>query len=97
MPIAAFNNRYKSLLHRITYPVVAEQLANGKSYERATKSFVGSIKDPVTRAQIVSVYVDSIKTVWFVSMAFAALAFLLVILENQVPLRKYFDTKFRKE
>jgi len=97
IPTAAFDNRYNSLLYRITDPAVAEQLANGKSYERATKSFVDSIKDPVTRAQVVSVYVDSIKTVWFVSMAFAALAFLLVIIEKEVPLRKELDTKFSME
>lgn len=56
-----------------------------------------SIKDPVTRAQVVSVYVDSIKTVWFVSLAFAALAFLLVIVEKEVPLKKELDTKFSME
>lgn len=70
---------------------------NGKSYERATKGFVDSIKDLVTRVQVVSVYVDSIETVWFVSMAFAALAFLLVIFERKVPLRKELDTKFSME
>lgn len=47
--------------------------------------------------KVVSVYVDSIKTVWFVSMAFAALAFLLVINEKEVPLRKELDTKFSME
>lgn len=97
IPTAAFDNRYNSLLYRITDPAVAEQLANGKSYERATKSFVDSIKDPVTRAQVVSVYADSIQTVWFVSMAFAALAFLLVIIEKEIPLRKELDTKFSME
>ena len=97
IPTAAFDNRYNSLLYRITDPAVAEQLANGKSYERATKSFLDSIEDPVTRSQVVSVYVDSIKTVWFVSMAFAALAFLLVIIEKEVPLRKELDTKFSME
>lgn len=97
IPTAAFDNRYNSLLYRITDPAVAEQLANGKSYERATKSFVDPIKDPVTRAQVVSVYVDSIKTVWFVSLAFAALAFLLVIVEKEVPLKKELDTKFSME
>ena len=97
IPTAAFDNRYNSLLYRITDPAVAQQLANGKSYERATKSFVDSIKDPVTRAQVKSVYVESIKTVWFVSMAFAALGFLLVIFEKEVPLRKELDTKFNIE
>lgn len=97
IPTAAFNNRFNTLLYRITDPVIAKELANGKAYERATKSFMDTITDPVTRAQVVSVYVDSIKTVWYVSMAFAALAFLLVIVEKEVPLRKELDTNFSME
>ena len=97
IPTAAFNNRFDALLYRITDPAVAEQLANGKAYERATKGFMDSITDPVTWRQVASVYVESIKTVWYVSMAFAALAFLLVIIEKEVPLRKELDTKFSME
>ena len=97
IPTAAFDNRFNTLLYRITDPVIAEQLADGRAYERATKSFMDTITNPVTRAQVVSVYVDSIKTVWFVSMAFAALAFLLVIIQKEVPLRKDLDTKFSME
>ncbi|THC91735.1 hypothetical protein EYZ11_008809 [Aspergillus tanneri] len=63
IPTAAFNNRFNTLLYRITNPVIAEELADGKAYERATKSFMDTITDPVTHAQVVSVYVDSIKTV----------------------------------
>ncbi|KUJ20443.1 MFS general substrate transporter [Mollisia scopiformis] len=97
IPTAAFNNRFNTLLYRITDSAVAQQLANGAAYERATKSFMDAITDPVTRAQVVSVYVDSIKTVWFVSMSFAALGFLLVIIEKEIPLRKELDTKFSIE
>jgi len=97
IPTAAFDNRFDSLLYRITDPVIAGELANGKAYERATKSFMETITDPVTHAQVVSVYVDSIKTVWYVSMAFAALAFVLVIVEKEIPLRKDLDTKFSME
>lgn len=56
-----------------------------------------TLMDPVTRAQVVSIYVDSIKTVWYVSMDFAALAFVLVIVEKEIPLRKELDTKFSME
>ncbi|PWY77356.1 MFS general substrate transporter [Aspergillus heteromorphus CBS 117.55] len=97
IPTTAFNNRFDALLGRITDPVIAEEFANGKGYERATKAFMDTITDPVTRAQVVSVYVDSIRMVWYVSMAFSALAFLLVIVEKEVPLRKELDTKFSME
>lgn len=97
IPTAAFNNRFDTLLYKITDSAIAQQLANGKAYERATKSFIDTIENPVTRVQVVSVYVDSIKTVWYVSMAFAALGFLLVNVEKEIPLRKELDTKFSIE
>jgi hypothetical protein len=95
--LSLLNNRLNTLLYRITDPVSTEELADGKAYGRATKCFMDTIMDPVTRAQVVSVYVDSIKAVWYVSMAFAALAFLLVIVQKEVPLRKELDTKFSME
>ncbi|KAI2882623.1 hypothetical protein CBS11852_9627 [Aspergillus niger] len=97
IPTAAFNNRVNALLGRVSDLSVAEQLRDGKAYEAATKAFMDSITDAVTRAQVVSVYVDAIKTVWYVSMAFAGLAFLLVIVEKEIPLRKELDTKFSME
>ncbi|PYI02397.1 MFS general substrate transporter [Aspergillus sclerotiicarbonarius CBS 121057] len=97
IPTAAFNNRVNALLGRITDAAIASQLADGKAYEQATKRFMDSITDPVTRGQVVSVYVDAIRTVWYVSMAFAGLAFLLVIVEKEIPLRKELDTKFSME
>ena len=41
-----------------------------------------------------SVYIDAIKTVWLVSITFAALASLLVIIEKEVPLRKELNIKY---
>lgn len=97
IPTAVFTNRFNALLYRITDPVVAGELANGRAYEHATKSFMDTIVDPVIRAQVVSVYIDSLKTVWFVSMAFAMLGFLLVIVEKEIPLRKELETQFSME
>lgn len=94
IPTAAFNNRYDELLYRITDPVIAQQLSRGKAYERATRTFMDTITNPVTHAQVTGVYIDAIKTVWWVSMAFAGLGFLLVSLEKEIPLRKELDTKF---
>ncbi|OJZ85201.1 hypothetical protein ASPFODRAFT_136968 [Aspergillus luchuensis CBS 106.47] len=97
IPTAAFNNRVNALLGRVGDSSVVEQLRDGKAYEAATKAFMDSITDEVTRAQVVSVYVDAIKTVWYVSMAFAGLAFLLVVVEKEIPLRRELDTKFSME
>jgi hypothetical protein len=58
------------------------------------KIFMDTITDPVTRAQVVGVFVDSLKMAWYVSIGFAGLGFLLVILEKEGPLRKELETKF---
>lgn len=94
---AVFNNRFDILAPRISDTAIGSQLTHGRAYEFATKTFIDSIADPVTVAEVRSVYVDSLNVVWYVSLAFAGLGFLLVFLEKEVPLRKELDTKFAME
>jgi len=94
---AVFNNRFDVLAPRITDTAIGSQLTNGRAYEYATKIFINSIADPVTVTEVRSVYVDALNVVWYVSLAFAGLGFLLVFLEKEVPLRKELDTKFSME
>lgn len=88
---AVFNNRIDTLAPRIANAAIRAQLTNGQAYERATKIFIDSIADPATVMAVRSVYVDSLNVVWFVSLAFAGLGFLLVFLERE---RKELDSKF---
>ncbi|KAL9096784.1 MAG: hypothetical protein Q9165_001272 [Trypethelium subeluteriae] len=97
IPIAAFDNQFNRLLHKIDDRIVAAQLENGSAYERATKTYINSITDPVTRGQVQSVYVEAIRTVWWVSLAFSAVAFLLVIIQKEIKLREQVDTKFGQD
>lgn len=94
---AVFNNRFDVLAPRITDTAIRSQLTNGRAYGHATKIFINSIADPVTVTEVRSVYVDALNVVWYVSLAFAGLGFLLVFLEKEVPLRKELDTKFSME
>lgn len=94
---AVFNNRVDALVPRIADSAICGKLSNGQAYERATKIFIESIPDPATIAQVRFVYVDALHVVWYVSLAFAGLGFLLVFLEKEVPLRKELDTKFAME
>ncbi len=55
--------------------------APSSRYEYATESFV----DSFIRAKEVSVHVDSLKSVWFVSIPFAAVDVLLLIMEKEIP------------
>ncbi|KAF8860417.1 MFS general substrate transporter [Acephala macrosclerotiorum] len=94
IPSAVFNNRFESLMTAINDPAIVAELSGGQAYERATKVFLDSIMDPVVRNQIIWVFSETLKTIWYVSIAFAALGFLLVNFEKEVPLRKELDTKF---
>ncbi|MCJ1394423.1 hypothetical protein MMC18_007301 [Xylographa bjoerkii] len=93
IPGAIFNSRCNALASRITDPSAHAALATGQAYEHATAAFVGSFSGDVQQ-QIIGVYTDSLKTVWQVAVAFSGLAFLLVFLEREVPLRTELDTEY---
>lgn len=94
IPSAVFNNRFNTLATRIKDPAVVAILTNGSAYEHATKMFLDSIKDPEVRSQVADVFSDTLKTIWFVSIGFAALGFLMVNFEKEIPLRKDLVTEF---
>ncbi|MCJ1397721.1 hypothetical protein MMC11_000917 [Xylographa trunciseda] len=93
IPGAIFNSRCNALAYRITNPGAQAALATGQAYEHATAAFVGSFAGDVQQ-QIVGVYVDSLKTVWQVAIALSGLAFLLVFLEKEVPMRTELDKEY---
>jgi hypothetical protein len=90
---AIFNNRFDQLSGRIPDPVVREALSRGRAYEYSSSSFL-RVLDPVLQRIVVGVYVDSLKRVWEIAVVFAAVAFLLVFLEKEVPLRTHLETEF---
>ena len=46
---------------------------------------------------MISVYVDALKTVWQVAIAFSCLAFFCVFIEKHIELRKELNTEFGLE
>ena len=94
IPAAIFNNRFDQLSGRISDPDVVTALAGGRAYQHATKMFLDSQQNLTVRSQIIGVFSDSLKTIWYVAMAIASLGFVLVIAEREVPLRKQLDTEF---
>jgi MFS family permease len=96
IPAAIFNNRVEELAGHITDPAAQHDVTGGRAYEHAVKVYVDAL-DSVTRPQFVGVLVDGLRRTWEVSIAFAALGFLLVILQKEVPLRSKLDTEFGME
>jgi Major Facilitator Superfamily len=96
IPGAIFSSRCNALAYRVSDPAARGALADGQAYEHATSSFVRAFTGDLQQA-IIGVYNDSLQTVWQVAVAFSGLAFLLVFLEKEVPLRKELDTEYGLE
>ncbi|KAJ5116063.1 hypothetical protein N7456_000411 [Penicillium angulare] len=95
IPSAIFNTRFTQLVGRIDSPQLQGILVGGGAYQLATKAFMQSLNDtPVIKAQVVSVYVESLKLVWQVGIAFAAVGVPLSFLIRSLALRDQLDTEF---
>lgn len=75
---------------------VRSQLANGAAYAYASEQFVPHLPEP-TRSEVTGVYVKALRTIWYVGVGLSCLAFVLVFVEKEIPLRKDLDTKYGLE
>lgn len=51
----------------------------------------------MVRSTVIDVFSDSLKTIWYVSVGFVALGFLVVTFEKETPLRKDLVTWYQWE
>ncbi|KAF2962636.1 hypothetical protein GQX73_g10936 [Xylaria multiplex] len=93
IPAAIFNNYFNQMAHRISDPEVAAMFTNGKAYEAATAAFIKSFPSNIQQ-EIVGVYVDSLKYIWYISVIFSGASFFLVLLEKEIKLRTKLDTEY---
>ncbi|KID73297.1 Efflux pump FUS6 [Metarhizium brunneum] len=94
IPAAIFNNRFDQLAEtEITDPVLRSRLTGGRAYESATAAFRSTLSE-ATRNEFTRVLEMSLQRTWQVAIGFAALGFLLVFLEKEVPLRQELETEF---
>ncbi|KAJ5761109.1 hypothetical protein N7520_008265 [Penicillium odoratum] len=93
IPAAIFNTEFARLSGRISNPAVSAQLAGGEAYPHVSSKFIESLAPQVQR-EVVSVYTDALKLVWYVSLAFAALAFIITFFEKELKLRTELETKY---
>ena len=93
IPGVIFNNRIDDRAYQISDLTARQLLLGGNAYQYVSASFVDSYPEPV-RSQIRNVYKDAMQLVFQVGIAFAGLAFLLVFLEKEVPLRTELETEY---
>jgi len=95
IPSAVFNTRFTNLAYRISNQELREHLYNGGAYQLATKRFMQSLNyDPVLKAEVVSVYVDSLKLVWQVGIAFAAIGVPISLFLKSLKMRDQLDGEY---
>ena len=94
IPASIFNNRFNELaMTLITDPDIRRQLVNGQAYSHATAAFLDTLP-PSTRREFIATLDESLRRAWQIGLGFAALGFLLVFLEKDIPLRQELETEF---
>ncbi|KAI0970897.1 major facilitator superfamily domain-containing protein [Xylaria arbuscula] len=101
VPSAIFSAQATSLTEKglIVDPDTAAILGTGGgAYEHATADWVKSVPTAGgLRDSVISLFEQSLEVVWIFGAAVAALGFLLVFLEKEVPLRQKLEPKHREE
>ncbi|RYP12299.1 hypothetical protein DL765_007410 [Monosporascus sp. GIB2] len=95
IPSAVFNNECR--LHAentVDDPALVHNLSGGRAYEYATDAFLSIITDPTWRQQVIQVFSQALRTVWYVAVAFAGLGFLITLIEKEIKLRDKLETKY---
>lgn len=93
IPAAIFNTQFGRLSARISDPAIAVRLSGGEAYSHVSATFINSLA-PQVQKEVVSVYTDTLKLVWQVSLAFAGLAFVVSFCEKQLELRTELETEY---
>lgn len=95
IPTTVFNARVQELLYRISDVSLRGKLANGGAYAMASEGLMRSLKDtPQLMTEVLSVYQDSLRLVWWVAIPFGGIGLLLCIPIRQLVLSEDLHTEF---
>ncbi|KAL4789187.1 major facilitator superfamily domain-containing protein [Aspergillus venezuelensis] len=101
IPVAVFNDRVNDLLHRVEGAGLRDLLADGGAYSLAGEGGLGDFLEQIGDGEVVSqvtgVYVDSLRLVWQVALAFVLLGILLCFPVRGLVLRTEVETEFGLE
>ncbi|KUI61328.1 hypothetical protein VP1G_08506 [Cytospora mali] len=96
IPAAVFNSRINQLVSAINNEDVRAALRNGGAYALASIGGITKTENwsPEIKAQVKSVYVQSLKRCWQVALGFSLLGFALSFMIKDVSLRTNLQTEF---
>lgn len=69
-------------------------MVNGGAYKHATVTFIRSYDGSPLKMDIMRVYVDSLRLIWYVALPFAGIGFPLAFLIKGLHLRDELNTEF---
>ncbi|KAJ5969144.1 hypothetical protein N7501_005392 [Penicillium viridicatum] len=93
VPTTIFNARVQGLLYRVSDVSLRAKLANGGAYAMASEWMMRTLH-PDLMAEVLSVYQDSLRWVWWISIPFGAIGLLLCIFIKQLELTEDLHTEF---
>ncbi|RYO85825.1 hypothetical protein DL763_006927 [Monosporascus cannonballus] len=97
IPATIFNTRSDELAPKLIQDATLRaDISGGRAYEHATSAFLGTLS-PASRVQVTKVFAQSLRQTWLVSLTFAAIGFLSVNLEKEVPMRSELETSYGME
>ncbi|CAI6337016.1 unnamed protein product [Periconia digitata] len=94
IPSIIFNNRWGQLEGRISNLDVRASLSGGQAYHSTGTHPSWS---STTLAEVVSVYTDTLRTLWYAAIAIAGIGFLAVFCEKSLALRETLETEYGLE
>ncbi|PYI31462.1 MFS general substrate transporter, partial [Aspergillus indologenus CBS 114.80] len=87
IPSAIFNSRVSYYVQsRVSDAAVRAQLEGGGAYSHVSAAYIKALPDAV-RQEVVGAYTSAMRNVWEVCLAFCAVALLLTLLEEEIPMR----------
>ncbi|KAJ5171081.1 uncharacterized protein N7500_003864 [Penicillium coprophilum] len=95
IPTTIFNARIQELLHHVSDVSLRAKLANGGAYAMASQGLMRTLRNtPTLMAEVLGVYQDSLRWVWWISIPFGGIGLLLCIPIKQLKLTEDLHTEF---
>lgn len=97
IPSAIFNQRIDTLVQKnlSAFPNIAQLLVRGGAYQQATAAFIRSLPESDNvRGIVQNVYVEALKTVWYVSIPFAVIGIPIALFVKSYNLTNELETEF---
>ncbi|EAW20261.1 putative MFS transporter [Aspergillus fischeri NRRL 181] len=86
IPAAIFNSRFAYHARAVSDEGIRRALSGGNAYAHVSNRYISGLPQE-TRDEVVGAYLAALKNVWQVCIGFCGLAFLLTLLEKEIPMR----------